>query len=477
MVTRDDTRLPTPPRRSDPRQMPPERAVAAFDSASAFLRATARGLRGEDFARLGQGVGAGLGARATMLLPERLRRAVYTAAGAREGVPPERLGDIDGADVARWIVGHYRSGGPYPVVFLGSSNGALTHLCTALGAPWLPQTLLVPVRWAGNDPDRPDAAMTFGRGVAPPLLARNPDLALHHMHDGNQDRLMVATMAYFRMKRRRLGHAYREFLRGQLASGAPIVLVDDTSRWPVTTVADRHVFQTGARGGLAPAEYRRGSLELDDFRAAEGAEPGPLPAPEPDTTAPEAEWGYDDELTPEVLDLAAETGHPVYRMRLDEPEALSPVVAELFRRRHDGNRLLVESFIMLDPVQANRIGAAPFWTVFGVADSAAALARYLDATEPYDDIDVTLFSHGVRSAGLADADTWRDLAARARRRGRLLAVRPGRYPVDFASLARITPALRRIPSAYGPARRIVLADLADEIARWPGITWTRESTG
>jgi hypothetical protein len=431
--------------------------VASFDSASGFLRATARGLRGRDFDRLGQGPLAGLGARLTALLPERPRRAVYRTVGGREGLPPDRLGGVDGEALARWVTGHY-PGGHYPAVFVGASSGALVHLCVALGAPWLPQTLLVPVRWPGNDPDRPDAACRFGASVAPPLLARNPELALHHMHDGNQDRLMVDRMAYFRLKRLALGAAYERFLAQRLAPGAPVVVVDDRSRWPTATVAPRHAFQTGARGGLRPEDYLRDQ-----------------PAPRPDAVSPEAEWGFDGRLGADVRRWAADHGHPVHRLELAEPEALSPVVAELARRGRDTSRLLVEQFLMLDPVLADRAGAAPFWTVFGVRPSARALGRYLDAVEPYDNIDVLLFSHGVRSDGLAGVDEWRALARRARVRGRLLAVDADRWPADFASLARFVPQLRRLPAARLPAAPLTLADLATETTRWPGVTWHEEN--
>lgn len=451
----------------------PERAVAAFDSASAFLRATARALRGEDFARLGQGLVAGTGARLTALLPERLSSRVYTAAGAREGVPADRLGGVDTEAIAEWAVRHY-TGNDYPAAFVGSSNGALTHLCAALGAPWLPQTTLVPVRWPDNDPDRPDLAREFGARVAPPLLERNPDVALHHMHDANQDRLMIAKMAYFRLKWLRLPEAYRRFLTERLAPGAPIVLVEDGSSWPVSRVAERHVFQTGARGGLQPEEYVHGSPELSRFQRAQGSPRSAPVAPPVDEWAAEAEWGFAPELRADVASFAAGHTRPLYRLRLDEPEALSPVVAELERRRRNTDRLLVESFIMLDPVQAGRTGAAPFWTVFAVEHSAAALARYLDAADPYQDIDVLLFNHGVRSAGMADTDRWSTLARRAGRRGRLLAIDRDRFPADFASLARFVPVLRREPAGRQPVTDLTLTDVADEATRWPGVRLTAD---
>ncbi len=92
----------------------------------------------------------------------------------------------------------------YPAVLVGASNGALVHLAAAAGVPWLPQTLLVPVRRPGADPHAPEAALEFGLRFAPALLAANPHVALHQMHDANQDELMVSEMPYFRIKHLRL---------------------------------------------------------------------------------------------------------------------------------------------------------------------------------------------------------------------------------------------------------------------------------
>jgi hypothetical protein len=54
------------------------------------------------------------------------------------------------------------------------------------------------------------------------------------------------------------------------------VLVDDTSAWPVVRVGDRHVFQTGAQGGVEPPDTW----------------PGRTPRA-PDEQAPTAEWVAD----------------------------------------------------------------------------------------------------------------------------------------------------------------------------------------
>jgi hypothetical protein len=178
--------------------------IADFDSASAMAQATARFLHRRDFRGLGLSPWLEPFAIATNLLPRPLRRLIYIKSGAMEAIPPARLGEIRAEEVSQWATGLYPQR-TYPAIAIGSSNGALVHLCAALGIPWLPQTVLIPVRQSAFGPDEPVKAMRFGAEHAPRLLDANPDLQLHHMHDPNQDRLMAQNLAYFRVKRLRLG--------------------------------------------------------------------------------------------------------------------------------------------------------------------------------------------------------------------------------------------------------------------------------
>lgn len=424
--------------------VPPERAVASFDSASAMLRATANALRGRDFPHVGQSTLRAEPVRASWVLPAGLRRRAYSLIGAAEGLRPGQLGDVDLEAVARWVVNHYDHQ-PYPGVVIGSSNGALTHLCAATGMPWLPQTLLIPVRWSGNDPGDPAAALEFGRSVAPPLLERNPGVVLHHMHDGNQDELMVAQMAYFRLKWRTLPAAYREFLDNCLAPDAPIVVLDDLSTWPVTRVGERHVFQSGAQGGLTPADYLSEST-----------------SPAADAVASEAEWGFDVRLGDAVGEYAAAAGRSVDRIIVPSPQRLADPVAELMRDEiraagGRGDRLLVESFVMVDPVQAFRTGSVPYWTFFGVESAREAVLRHVEAArlrgDPYRDVDVLVFPHGVASKGIARPEAWAELAVHIDGRVRLLSGTRERWPTHFDALARYGPALRSLPTGVASPRR------------------------
>jgi hypothetical protein len=414
----------------------PADTIAGFDSASSMLEATARGLRAEPFDRIGRSRLFAATLRAANTLPRAVRQRLYAVAGGAEGLSPERLGDVDAEAMAGWVTGHYGPG-PYPAVLLGSSNGAATHLATALGAPWLPQTLLIPVRWTGNEPGRPDKALEFGASVAPRLLRRNPDIALHHMHDANQDELMVQRMAYFRVKRRRLGSAYERFLRENLAPGAPIIVLADTSGWPVTTVADRHVFQVGAQGGIGPEDYDRHGVV-------------------PDTHAPEAEWGFDATLLDDVQRFAKATGHRVRVLRYPSPHALSGPIADIQRAwladagiRTD--RLLVESFLLIDPTRTRAAGLVPFWTMFPVESAVQATADYLRAAPGrYQSVHIGLFPHGVRSRGIAEPALWREELAPLVSELDFLGVDTRRYPADFAALVRYGSALRRMPQLPAP---------------------------
>jgi hypothetical protein len=445
--------------RSAARTLAPQKAVASFDSASAFLTSLSRALRGEDFARLGQSRLKVPLVHASRLLPPPLRRRAYAVASGREGLPPEDLARVDLQQVARWVASHYDQR-PAPAVLIGSSNGALTHLAAAAGIPWLPQTLLVPVRRPGADPDDYRAAAAFGLDHAPALLDRNPDVELHHMHDANQDALSTSQMAYFRVKWRRLPAAYRAFLERSLAPGAPVIVVRDTSSWPVTRYGDRHVFQAGAQGGMSAEEY----LEL----------PG---VPAPDEDSPEAEWGFAEPLLDDVAAWAAAAGHEVVEIRYGHPQDPAAPVADAIRtwllgQEHTAARLLVSSFVVHDPWRTLTTGSVPFWTFFPVQSAAADLSAYLDGTS-YDEIDIMLFSHGARSRGLADATTWQRLADRAVRRGRLLGTDPSSFPADFPVFVRYSRELRRLPEVAHHWTPLPVDHALAGLVTRPGVTVQR----
>jgi len=435
----------------------PARYVANFDSEAAMLRALGNYLRGEDFPMIGsmpRSVEPLMKALVAVVnvVPRRVREEVYTWSGRSEAVPPKKLDQVRAEDVSRWVVSHYPQR-RYPAAVIGSSNGALVHLYCALGIPWLPQTFLIPVRRSGVHPDEPVEELEWGRELARVLLAANPELQLHHMFDPNQDRLMARRMAYFRVKRLRLGNTYGRFLEETLSEGATLFVAECALKWPTTRVGERYVFQFGALGGATPEEYLRGSVRVADYLARYGSHRRRWEPPEPDGESPEAEWGFEPALREDVERFAREKGYRVRRIVFEEPEDLSPLVAELHRWWYAGrglptNRLLVESFILMEPWWALRTGSVPFWMVFNTESSADRLERYLEVADPYDFIHLMLFSHGVDSVGLAPIERWRSEVRRARKHGGFVGVDERRFPRDFATFVRYHTDLKKIPTRY-----------------------------
>lgn len=426
--------------------------LADFDSASAMLRATTNMLSGQDYPTLGQPPVLTPLVRSVNLLPRSAREQFYALGGAMEGQAPSKLSEVSADAIANWATSRYPQR-EYQAVMIGSSNGALVHLAAALDTPWLPQTCLIPVRRLGADPDDPKAAMEFGRQNGPSLLDANPEWQLHHMHDANQDRLMVRHMDYFRVKRLSLGRAYERFLSNRLQKGGTIILVDCQRKWPTTRIHERHFFQHGALGGATEDEFLHGSERVAEYLDRYGANVRQWDSPEATDKSPEAEWGFENALREDVLRFAAKHGFKVKRLAFYEPEHLSPVVADFYRewyrrRGLKSNRLVVESFIAMEPYWALRTGSVPFWMKFNMDPSADCVEKYLDNREPFDDINLMLFNNGVEATGFAPIERWKQVLAKARRRGRFLGVRKDLHPRDFGALARYHSEMKKLAPRY-----------------------------
>ncbi|OAH13672.1 hypothetical protein [Streptomyces jeddahensis] len=444
------------------------RCLCDADSSVVAVRAVSRFLRGPDFRALGRGPGSARLADVLSHLPSDARRRAYLLVAAMHGAPVSLVRGLTGEDLAAWTVRQYGNG-PYPAVFIGAGSGAAVHLAAALGAPVLPQTCLVPVR-ARLDPDRPRAAMMAGLHLGRRMVEANPDLALCHIHDPGQNRAMTVRFACFRFKRLRLGATLQGFLERSLAPGATIFVVDCTLAWPMSVLGERHRFQFGALGGMTADEYGAGSERIARFLAEQGASVRQWDAPPPDELYPEAEWGYDDALTADVLELARRCGYQVRRITIAEPEHLSPLVAEFhrwwYRRRGlPDDRLLIETYTQWEPYWALRLGAVPFWLQFTTRPSYRCATDYLAHAEPYQRIHVSLFSNGQRSVGLVPVEHWRGLARRyAGTAGGTIGVDERAYPEDLGSVLRYRPALAALPGWHPLPPPVGMAELDEFLA-------------
>src|SRR5215510_1036165 len=106
----------------------------------------------------------------------------------------------------------------------------------------------------------------------------------------------------------------------------------------------------------------------------------------------------------------------------EQPEDMSPMVAGLYpwwyqRLGLTNNRLVVDSFILMEPFGTIRTGSVPFWMVFNTEGSFRALDRYLGQALEFDELLITPFSHGVDSIGLVPIREWRSRFSRFRGAG------------------------------------------------------------
>jgi hypothetical protein len=419
--------------------------VAGFDSSSAMLRATSSFLKGRDFPNLGMmpktmvPVMNAIGG-AINRLPSQLKPAIYTASTVSESVPPAKLAKVSAEDLAAYAVSHYPRR-RYPAIMLGSSNGAAVHLCAALGIPWLPQSFLLPARRFSVHPHEPRKEMAWAREQARHLLDHNPDLELHHMLDPVQDLLTSKGLSYFRVKLLRLPPSYERFLEECLDPDGTIYLLECTIRWPTTRIGERHTFQFGAPGGASIDEYFQGSPRVEKYLKRTGFDLAAWNPPAPDAERSEAEWGFNPALRDDLERYLRRTPHSLERMVFKQPELLSPLVADLYRRWYSernipANRLLVEPFILLEPFWTLRVGAVPFWLVFSTEPQDEFLTGWLERQDPFDEIGIILFSHGVESPGVVPVDRWRAILNRARHRGLFIGSEEQAFPEDLAGLIR-----------------------------------------
>jgi hypothetical protein len=429
--------------------------LAGFDSGTAMLRATAAYLRGDDFPGMGT-LPTALEPIATVLnqLPRQVKELIYTIGSAGEAIPPEKLGQVSSEVVSEWMVSEYPQNN-YQAVAIGSASGAMVHLCAALGMPWLPQTFLIPVLYPEIHPDEPKKALVWGREKASPLLNANPDLQLHHMYDPSQDRLTSRGMAYFRVKYLRLSSAYKRFIEQNLPTGGTIFIVECQRTWPTTRIDHRHLFQFGALGGATAQEYFDGSDRVRKYLQQYQSHRPYWDAPPPDGDSPEAEWGFEATLRQDIENFAHRRGYGLRRIIFAEPEHLSPFVAEFYRwwykqRGITANRLLIESFILLEPMWALRTGSVPFWMKFNMEPSLDGIKNYLHQAEMYDQIFMILFPHGVESVGLPTIPQWREVFQYARCRGEFIGMVEADFPRNFVTLIRYYTDLKRVISARYP---------------------------
>ncbi|MBD3245962.1 MAG: hypothetical protein GF333_03030 [Candidatus Omnitrophica bacterium] len=430
--------------------------IPDFDSSSAMLFSLANFLSGSED-------GVGLPPKLPKMLgdflnvtPEALRESIYLISGVQESLSVKHLRRIDDEYISSWVSDRYPAR-KYPAVVIGSSNGALIHLCAMLDIPWIPQTVLLAVS-RKMDPDELIQDAEWGRQAARIVREKIPYIKMYQMHDPVQDRVMVANMGYFRAKRVRLGRYLEKYLEQILMPGGTIFISDCQLRWPAARIGEGHSFQTGGLGAVDGKEYAEGSERIREFLRNEGASRTRWELPDSLQEMPEAEWGYDDELTDDLRRYASEREFKLRRIVYRHPEELSAPAAELTRHWYqkngiDSRRLLVECFALIEPWWAAKTGSIPYWMPFNTSASFQSVQRYMEGVESFDEIYLMLMSNAVRGIGSVSIEEWKTLLRRARRRGEFIGVDEEKFPHDLGSYIKYHKDLRKKIGARYPMSR------------------------
>ncbi len=443
--------------------------TADLDSSSGLAKALANCLHNKSFAGVGTLPSSRFLGRLMNRIPSNLQKNIYVYGSAKGAKDPGHLGKVDSNQFSEWISNIYPPK-KYPALFIGSSNGSIIHLAAAMGIPWLPQTFLIPVKTpSGLGVDEPVTRMEWGRKNARELLHNNPGLQLHHMMDPNQDRPMLKKISYFRVKQIKLSEAYKKFIRDRLEEGGTIYIVDCRKMNPVTKVDERHFFQFGGLGGTTINEYLNGSEGVKRFLQRMGSKYEKWECPTPTHEMPESEWGFEPALHDDIMELAQKEGFRLKSVVFDEPENLSPFVADLYRswymeRGITYNQLLIGTFFLMDPYWTLKTGSIPFWTAFNGKPSADYLKEYLEKTPAFNNIYMMPFSHGIDGMGLASEDYLRSILSKALDKNEFIGAQPEKYPCDFGIYARFEKDLqRKISTRINLSEKLDISWLAEFI--------------
>jgi len=367
-------------------------------------------------------------------IPKSLLMLLFTIGGAKESLSFKKLAGLNDQIISSWITGAYPEK-KYPAVMIGSSNGALIHLCAMLGIPWIPQTILLALS-RKMDADELIADIEWGKKAVSVMKDKLSYFRLHQMHDPVQDRRMVTNMGYFRVKRLKLGPYLEDFLRKALMPNATIFIADCQYRWPSHKISDQHYFQVGGLGDVDGYEYLNGSSRIAKFLEKQGSSLRNWKVPSKNQEVPEAEWGFADELTGNINSFAKSHGYRLVRAGFNHPEDASPFSADLVewwyeRNGIKDNRLLIECFALLVPWWTARTGSIPFWIAFNTSNSLLAFKNYIKNKSKFKEIYALIMPNAVEGVGLVPLKEWKKLIRKNSFKSALIGTDESIYPYDL----------------------------------------------
>jgi hypothetical protein len=422
------------------------RLLDTTDSSSVCMRSVAASLRGEFMEPQDMPAWVGRLARLFGGLGRRFNTWAVDRSQSMAGIAPEVADRITTDDLARHALSFYQGlDGPFEAVIVGAPNGAVAHLATALGAPFLSQHLLTSFR----DHKHADDIRTYavrGCDLAGRILGRNPDVAVVNHYDPLHDRFLVRWMNHIRYKLLDLPEAYRQAIKRWLRPGGTLVFIDCRYPWRQYRVAERHTFQVGGLGGVSDHEFLTGSPQIEGMQHAErSAWPGGWRLDLPLEVQPESEWGTLPELRYACETFSRECGYEFLALTADHPDNFSTLAFHVWQALLSkvGTKplaTLIDCFTQVNPAAVRLSSLLPLWLPFNCTDSLTYLNRMLpelNSELPVLFAPVPNFAPAFDSAPIG---AW--LQALSGFDVRLLGIDPRHYPEDLAGLFRFTPALK-----------------------------------
>lgn len=422
--------------------------LESMDSSAVAMRSVAAALRGQ-FLRLYEGgLPEEVVARMLALLGERaigwgIRQAVRFAgqeSGAADLVSSEELAD--------WAVGLYRdSEGPFDAIVLGAPNGGVADLAVALGAPFLSEHFASVFR-AHAHVDDISAHWSQAEHQARAVLRHNPQIHVVQHYDAVHDRSLLRSHNVLRFKLLDLPAAYRGFIKARLRPGGTIFFADCTYTWPQYSLADRHTFQVGGLGGLAPDEYSAGSARIETMQRADGSPylGGWTLKGIPAEAHAESEWGTLPEFRAAAEAFAKANEYGFVVLQCSHPEQYAEIAFRANQKLCQDEGLkpqgtLVECFTQANPVAARLSRLLPLWLPWNCTDSLPFLTKMAAEFPPEAPVLFLPASSFSRTFDMASLEDYRRIL-----QGFplvVLGMNQRLYPVDPTTLFRATRELRR----------------------------------
>ncbi|MBN2002759.1 MAG: hypothetical protein JXA21_05330 [Anaerolineae bacterium] len=299
------------------------------------------------------------------------------------GADPAMARRVTANILAAWAVSLYaKVNGPFDAVVVGAPGGGVAHLASAMRAPFLSQHFLVNY----NDPspaDDVEAYQAHGAVIAEETLVRNRDLAAINHYDPLHNRLAVQSVNQIRYKLLEIPEAYKTFITENLRPGGILIFADCRYSWPMYFISERHWFQVGGLGGLAPRDYIEGvHPKIAALQAASGSEPVGNWGLRGQTAfdMPESEWGALAPFHDRVAQFARDNAYEFVALDGAHPQFFSYLAFRVWRKlvSESGSKpqgVLLETFTQVAPAAVRAAALLPVWIPRNCSNSLGYLRR------------------------------------------------------------------------------------------------------